>query len=330
MGALPSQPLRGLLPVLCLLATRCGPGSQPDPDARGHSFSGTGGGCGQLRGIDVSAFNGVVDWAAVADSGISFAFAKASEGLTLRDEQFPANWAGMKGTGIVRGAYHFFHPGDDGAAQADAFLSWVGALEEGDLPPALDWETSDASDLASTIAAARAFAAEILARTGRTTLIYTYRAYWDGLGDPGAFAANPLWFASDGLSCPTPPAPWNSWLFWQYSAEGTVAGISSAVDLDRFAGDREDLLSLAGLDADIDAGTAAAADAGAFVDAGDAEADAGEASPGEASPVAKPPAEIPGCGQRGGTEASLLGPLGLLLRRLLRTGRDATEPLERS
>jgi len=271
-----------------------------------------------LRGIDVSTFNGTVDWAAVADSGISFAFAKASEGLTIRDQQFPANWTGMKATGVARGAYHFFHPRDDGAAQADAFLSWVGALDDGDLPPVLDWETSDESDRASTIAAARAFVREIQARTGRATIIYTYRAYWDSLGDPGGFAANPLWFASDEISCPTPPAPWSDWLFWQYSTQGMVVGVSGAVDLDWFAGSLGDLLSFAG----VDAGAPTAADAGAFTDAGDGQA------AGEPMQMAEPS----GCEQRtGSTATSPLGPLAVLLGRLrlkkLGKRRDARGPL---
>ena len=123
-----------------------------------------------------------------------------------------------------------------------------GCLKRATLPPVLDWETSDGNDVAGTLAAARAFVAEVRTRTGLTTIIYTFRDYWDSLGDPADFAMNPLWFASDEPSCPDVPAPWSTWLFWQSSAEGTVAGVHGAVDLDRFAGPRGDLLSLAGVD----------------------------------------------------------------------------------
>jgi len=317
MDARLGRTIFSLLPLGGLLASCAG--SPADSNSARLGFDGTGGDCGgDLRGIDVSTFNGTVDWAAVADGGISFAFAKASEGLTIRDDQFPANWAGMKGSGVARGAYHFFRAGDDDTAQADAFLSWVGTLANGDLPPVLDWETSDESDVASTVAAARAFVAEIQARTGRATIIYTDRAYWDSLGDPADFAANPLWFASDEISCPTPPAPWSDWLFWQYSTQGMVVGVSGAVDLDWFAGSLGDLLSFAG----VDAGAPTAADAGAFTDAGDGQA------AGEPMQMAEPS----GCEQRtGSTATSPLGPLAVLLGRLrlkkLGKRRDARGPL---
>src|ERR1700761_4245634 len=65
---------------------------------------------GAVPGIDVSHHQEVVNWAAVADAGEVFAFAKASEGMSVPDLYFADNWSGMKKAGILRGAYHFFHP----------------------------------------------------------------------------------------------------------------------------------------------------------------------------------------------------------------------------
>jgi lysozyme len=221
-----------------------GGGTEPDPTS---DVADAGGDCTQgLRGIDVSRFDGTVDWAAVAGSGVSFAFAKASEGLTVRDDAFAANWAGMKGSGLVRGAYHFFRPDDDGTAQADAFLDCVGSFEPGDLSPVLDWEVAGDGDAASAIASAQDFIAEIQARTGRATILYTYPSFWKSLGEPAQFASNPLWLASDEASCPAAPRPWSEWLFWQSSDEGQVAGVGGAVDLDRFMGSMDELLRAAG------------------------------------------------------------------------------------
>jgi lysozyme len=196
-------------------------------------------------GIDVSEFNGQVDWGAVADGGLAFAFAKATEGLTIRDARFSENWSGMRASGLARGAYHFFHPGDDGVAQADAFLAAMGDIQPGDLPPVLDWETSDQSSAADAVAAAEAFIAEVESRSGRTTMVYTYRAYWDSIGAPAAFSASPLWLASDGPSCPSAPPPWSGWFFWQDAATGKVAGVNGPVDHDRFEGTIDDLRALA-------------------------------------------------------------------------------------
>ncbi len=134
------------------------------------------------RGVDVSTFNGTINWAQAADAGLSFAFAKASEGLTIRDDRFAANWAGMKASGLVRGAYHFFRAGDDGAAQADVFLACVGSFEPGDLPPVLDWETGGESDAGSAVAVATDFMAEVQRLTGLTTIVYTTFDYWSSLG----------------------------------------------------------------------------------------------------------------------------------------------------
>ncbi|MBC6419743.1 MAG: hypothetical protein GDA44_13755 [Prochloron sp. SP5CPC1] len=61
-------------------------------------------------GIDVSDFDGSVNWRKVKGAGFSFAFAKATEGRTWKATTFPRNWRQMEGAGIIRGAYHFFRP----------------------------------------------------------------------------------------------------------------------------------------------------------------------------------------------------------------------------
>jgi lysozyme len=93
-----------------------------------------------VNGIDVFHNNGTIDWENVAAAGVSFAFAKATEGETFRDPKFNANYTEMKNNGIIRGAYHFFRPNKDGRKQAENFLKLVQALGPGDLPPSLDVE----------------------------------------------------------------------------------------------------------------------------------------------------------------------------------------------
>jgi hypothetical protein len=96
------------------------------------------------RGIDVSHYQGTVDWQGVRMAGIQFAFAKATEGVTWTDPEFGTNWPGMRAAGLLRGAYHFFEPNDDAGQQAAFFLQTV-QLEAGDLPPVLDVETEGTS-----------------------------------------------------------------------------------------------------------------------------------------------------------------------------------------
>ena len=98
--------------------------------------------CGQtsVKGVDISHYDGTIDWTQVKAAGISFAFAKATEGTSYVDPTFATNWAGMKAAGIVRGAYHFFDPAVDATSQVTYCLATVGTLEAGDLPIVLDFE----------------------------------------------------------------------------------------------------------------------------------------------------------------------------------------------
>ena len=107
-----------------------------------------------VLGLDVSHYQGTVDWASVLRQGYRFAFIKATEGTTWTDPEFSANWAGAKGAGLLRGAYHYYEPGDDPGQQADFFLNTVWPhggqplLAPGDLPPVLDIETTGSQSAA--------------------------------------------------------------------------------------------------------------------------------------------------------------------------------------
>ena len=204
-----------------------------------------------LPGIDVSSYQGTINWGQVAGSGIAWAYAKATEGTGFQDRTFPGNWSGMKAAGVRRGAYHFFHPGIDGAAQANYFLNYVGPIGAGDLPPMLDWEVSDGVSGATASANARAFIDTVTARTGKVTVIYTSPGLWNGFGASG-FGAQPLWVANyfncycnTGV-CPNTPSGWSSWVMWQYSDRAAIPGISGGVDKDEFNGDLAALDAFAG------------------------------------------------------------------------------------
>src|SRR5918996_6642155 len=98
-----------------------------------------------LTGIDVSHFQGEVDWQAVAGAGVRFAFIKATEGVADIDPCFRQNWQDSRAAGLLRGAYHFLHPNLDAGQQAAHFLSVV-RLDDDALPPALDIEVTDGVD----------------------------------------------------------------------------------------------------------------------------------------------------------------------------------------
>jgi lysozyme len=196
----------------------------------------------QVTGIDVSHFQGTVNWGQVAAVGNAFGFAKATQGLTVTDPAFAANWAGIAGAGLVRGAYHFFQPGDDGTAQAEHFLS-VARPGPGDLPPVLDVESSTGVTSTELWQEVTAWLGQVESAVGAKPILYVAPGFWHANSGPAALTGYPLWLA-DYASQPTLPYGFKAWTFWQHSQTGTVAGVSGAVDLDLFAGTLDQLHAL--------------------------------------------------------------------------------------
>lgn len=201
-------------------------------------------GSATTQGIDVSHWNGTIDWAAVHASGRGFAFAKATEGTTFVDAQFSSNWNGMKAEGMVRGAYHFFRPSIDAAAQADHFLSVVGSLGPSDLI-ALDLEVTDGVAGADVGKAAVRFLERVKQKAGRTPLLYVSSGFFSSIGSPAALDDYPLWAANWGVSCPNVPSAWVTFKFWQRTNHASVPGVPSATDGDVFNGSLNDLIAFA-------------------------------------------------------------------------------------
>lgn len=194
-----------------------------------------------LPGIDVSHWQGAIDWPRVADDGVAFAFIKATEGGDYVDPAFAANWAGAAQAGVMRGAYHFYRPQTDAAAQAEHFLRTV-QLRAGDLPPVLDVEVTDGRSASAIAAGVRTWLETVERATGRRPIVYTRAGFWNQVG--GGFGAYPLWVAHYGVASPAIPADWARWTFWQHSDTGRVAGIGGDVDLDWFTGGWEELRAL--------------------------------------------------------------------------------------
>jgi len=196
-----------------------------------------------LLGVDVSQFQGTVDWNTVAASGIQFAFARVSDGSRL-DDEFDQNYAAIKAAGLIRGAYQFFEPGQDPSAQAALVLQKIGTLDVGDLPPVLDVEVTGGQSSAPLAADVQTWVSIVQQATGRAPIIYTGIGFWNS-SVVASFGADPLWVANWGVSCPNLPFGWQNWVFWQYADNGSVPGISSSVDLDEFNGGLVDLNNLA-------------------------------------------------------------------------------------
>lgn len=192
----------------------------------------------EVHGIDVSHFQGEIDWPQVKDQGVTFAFVKATEGLYHCDTLFYKNWKSIKRADMIRGAYHFFTPDLDAAQQAQNFLINVN-LQNGDLPPVLDMEITDHHDPDALVDDIREWIDIVSTAYNTKPIIYTnLKSYFRFIA--GRFDENPVWIAryKDKI-----PDLGNSkeWSFWQYNEKGKLNGIEDAVDLNAFNGSYQEL-----------------------------------------------------------------------------------------
>ncbi|CAG6396706.1 Lysozyme M1 [Actinacidiphila cocklensis] len=203
-------------------------------------------------GIDVSHYQGTINWTSVKSAGISFAYIKATESTTYKDPTFNANYLNAYNAKVIRGAYHFARPDlSTGAAQATYFASHGGAWSADNLtlPGMLDLEGGCYGKSAASMQSwVLDFYNTYKANTGRDVVIYTSASWWNSCtgGWGGMSARSPLNVAHwTSAASPTIPSGFPYWTFWQYTDSGSVSGISGAVDRDRFSGDSSRLLALA-------------------------------------------------------------------------------------
>jgi GH25 family lysozyme M1 (1,4-beta-N-acetylmuramidase)/LysM repeat protein len=206
-----------------------------------------------VPGIDVSYWEGGIDWKKVRGAGIRYMFTKATEGEGYEDPTLDDNWLGAKSVGILRGAYHFFHPNMNPTKQADHFLQAVKKLNDnGELPPVLDLEVTDNQPTNTIIDRAKTWLDRVQQALGKRPIIYSspgflkYNFIVPGGGPPLWTKDYVLWIANYKVDKPYLPKGWLKWTFWQYSEEGQVDGINAAVDLDWFNGTVEELYQFAG------------------------------------------------------------------------------------
>ncbi len=199
----------------------------------------------RIHGIDVSKFQKDINWTAVRQMKvdnirISFAFIKATEGITRQDASFNQNWDRAGRAGLIRGAYHFFYATRDPLKQAINFQNVVD-LQSGDLPPVLDIETSNNQPAAVIRSTARIWLEEMEKAYKVKPIIYTNIHFYETyLGDE--FDKYPLWIAHYYQK--ERPSSNRSWIFWQHSDMGRVNGIRTTVDFNVFKGDSAALAKL--------------------------------------------------------------------------------------
>lgn len=202
------------------------------------------------RGIDVSRWQGSIDWKQVREAGISFVFIKASQGSSQEDPKFVENAQGAKAAGLLVGAYHFLGAASAAAARQEAkhfveTMKKAGPLAWFDLPPVLDYENNPAGISRAAInQVAAAFLEEVERLTGRQPILYTGNAFAANFDE--SLGRYDLWIARySETRVPDDRPAWTKWTFWQYTDSGRIHGITGKVDLNVYAGTLSDLKAYA-------------------------------------------------------------------------------------
>jgi GH25 family lysozyme M1 (1,4-beta-N-acetylmuramidase) len=227
--------------------------SHPDNDhagAGGHEVAGwetaksrlTAATTSGIPGMDVSGWQGNVDWATAWRNGARFAYVKATESTTYRNPYFSQQYSGSYGAGMTHGAYHFALPDRSSAiTQARYFTGHGGGWSRDGrtLPPALDIEYNPYGPMcyglstAAMVSWIRAFSHEVWARAGRPPAIYTNYDWWSRCTGnyTGLRSTNPLWVARWSSTPGVLPGGWTQWRIWQTASAGRFPG-----DQNSFAG----------------------------------------------------------------------------------------------
>jgi GH25 family lysozyme M1 (1,4-beta-N-acetylmuramidase) len=189
----------------------------------------------QIPGIDVSAFQGNINWASIAPD-LDFTYAKASEGTYYTNPDFANQYNGPFNAGLIRGSYHFANPSNSqGNTQADYFSAHGGGWSSDGktLPGVLDIEYNPYGQTCYNLTASQMvswisnFVNEYATRWHVFPVIYSTTNWWqECTGNYGGFGSkDPLWIANYSASGGGPlPAGWSFYTFWQYADSGSLPG----------------------------------------------------------------------------------------------------------
>jgi len=196
---------------------------------------------GKAIGLDVSEFQGEIDWTLVEtieeNHPLEFVFIRATAGNDRVDGQFKENWLGAKSRKMIRGAYHYYRPNENSLEQAQLFIKTV-HLHKGDLPPVLDIEKlPKGQSLDSLKIGLRRWLKAVEAHYKVKPIIYTGEKYYDDfLKDD--FSDYLFWIANYNFYR---EKIGEDWLFWQFTEKASVSGIKGNVDVNIYNGDVEQL-----------------------------------------------------------------------------------------
>lgn len=186
-------------------------------------------------GIDISNWQGSVNFSEVKNSGIQIVYIKATEGDYYTDPYLQEFYDGAKDNGLLVGFYHFFSLSTSALSQAQYFVNAISGLSS-ECRLVLDLEESGGYSAGELSKIAVEFLSQVKKLSGLEVAIYTYASFANNNITTGYGLENyPLWIAEYGSNAPESNPIWgDNYAGWQYSDTGTVSGISTNVDLDTF------------------------------------------------------------------------------------------------
>ncbi len=201
-----------------------------------------------ITGVDISHYQGSINWNDIYNQNIDFAFMKATEGSSTIDEYFERNWSNAQETPIVVGAYHFYSFDSSVETQAENFISTVGSLK-GKMPPVIDFEfysnyEKNPPDINTTRANLQLLLDILEDYYGVKPIIYaTVKSY--NLYIKSEFTEYPLWIRNVYYSPDLGMK--NRWTFWQYTDTAVLKGYhgdEKYIDMNVFHGTEKEFNDL--------------------------------------------------------------------------------------
>lgn len=185
--------------------------------------------------MDVSEYQGDIDFERAAEDGIRAVYVRAGVGSAYIDPYFHENYEKAKAAGLYVGFYHFVtaRSVEEGREQAEFFASLMTGREP-DMRLAMDFETFGDLTTDEINEISRAYLSTLTAATGKDAVIYSDTSDAISIFDHALAMEYPLWVAEYGVEAPADNGKWDSWVGFQYTDTGTVDGVSGDVDRDRF------------------------------------------------------------------------------------------------
>jgi len=192
----------------------------------------------KVAGIDVSEYQGVIDWTKVKTIEdrfpVGFVFIRATAGNDRADNTFKENWRAAKKNKITRGAYHYYRPNENSIEQAALFIKTV-QLKKGDLPPVLDIEQLPKNQSIDSLKVGlKRWLKKVENHYGVQPIIYSGEKYYAAFLHK-EFSEYTFWIANYNVFVEEIKP---NWLFWQFTEKASVDGISGNVDVNIYNGSK--------------------------------------------------------------------------------------------